>query len=278
MLTVGVRWTLLLAVAIFGLAPSQQAEGGEFLKRLFGRKCRQLCSPCPSKVSVCYGTPVILRDIFVCPIQQIASVDYYNGQKFVCAYKIFLGTVCAQNNCIIQVPCGVTPKKCNGLKCCEINNPNNCNNTKVTVGPAVTAIASPIVTGGSHELWDSTKIPGAKDTFNEGSLSDGFSGPMSGGSLAVTMKLNCDPSILKGTYKATRNGKFYELNRLETTVGGQKYQLGLGYQITKDHYDTLGGSDIGNSLHGGATLSKAFNLGESKDFKWVWNYNVVEFK
>lgn len=278
MLTVRVRWTLLLVIAFLGLAPSQHAEGGEFLKRLFGRKCRQVCSPCPAEVSVCYGTPVILRDISVCPIQEIASVDSYNGQEFKCAYKIFFGTVCGQNNCIIQVPCEVKPKKCISRKCCEVDNPNNCRSTQVTVSPAVTAIATPIVIGGSHEQWDPMKIPGAKDTYNEANVTNGFSRPMSGGSGEATVKVNCAQNILQGTYKAMKNGKYYELNRLEITIGGQKYQLGVGYEITKVHFDAAIVDDISNYLHGDATLSKAYNFGESRNAKWAWNYNVVEFK
>lgn len=289
-----VRLSLVLVAAFCCLAPCEQAEGGEFLKRLFGRKCRKVCVPCPQPPvqSVCFGTSPIDTAISVCPTQLVATVQFYNGSDFDCAYQVFLGSSCAQETFNIHLPCDVKAKRCVGNKCCDKDEPNKCENMTVMVD--VAAEAMPILDP-NHQAWDPSMVPGAKETYKHADLSAGFQSPSASTMTQETVKLALeDNAVIPLTYKASKDGKYYVLNRLTITAYGQQRDFGIGYEVTESHFDSLQVNDISDRLHrGGGVIppetpptipptnppsSKAFNFGESDGTNWVWNYNVVEFK
>lgn len=115
MLTVRVRWTLLLVIAFLGLAPSQQAEGGEFLKRLFGRcgKRQVAAQDCQqSRPKTSFSTKQVVADI--CP-KTLQLTVYVNKN---CAFKVYLANKCrTQYWFAINVPCDFVPCSCNGQFC-----------------------------------------------------------------------------------------------------------------------------------------------------------------
>lgn len=283
------RWLLLLVAVFCCLASSEQVEGGEFLKRLFGRRYRTVCVPCPQPPvkSVCFGTSFVDMGIPVCATGLVATVQYYNGMDFRCAFQIFLGSDCAQGTFKIHVPCDVKARQCIGGKCCEKNDPTKCENMNVLVD--VAAVAMPILPG--HDAWDASKVPGAKDTYKHSDLSLGFPAPAPA-STYETVKLDLvDAKVPAITYKAMKDGKYYVLNRLTIRRDGQDHNFGIGYEVTEDHFNKLPNtiSDVSDRLYrGGGAIppptnpitpaSKAINFGESDGTNWVWNYNVVEFK
>lgn len=124
MLTVRVRWTLLLVIAFFGLAPSQQAEGGEFLKRLFGRKCRATwvrpaeCMQSPAVASTGEVTNHLLLKLpKVCPLS--VELEVLDGQDN-CVFAVYRAVDCDTTTYMaIPLPCKVPVGACDGQKKCK---------------------------------------------------------------------------------------------------------------------------------------------------------------
>jgi|GEM_PF-2988737 hypothetical protein len=292
-----VRWTLLFATALCLLAPSQQAEGGEFLKRLFGRNCRKVCVPCPDPCvrSVCYGVSPKL-EIDVCPTKHVATVQVYDGTEFVCAYKVFIGSDCQNQVFYIHIPCEVKEKVCKDGKCCDKDNPMMCDDMTVSVDVAAVAVPLPNL---SHDTWIMDMVPGAKDTYKHADLSMGIAKPQSlSEHVGVRLNVEVGNSIIE-TFKAkTEDGKYYVLNQLSVKRPRVSVfdNFGIGYEVTEEQYRESKATDISDKIYRGGGGSnppttppptnppppppadKAINFGHSDGTHWIWNYNVVEFK
>lgn len=284
MLRVCVRWTLLLAVAFLGLAPSQQAEGGEFLKRLFGRKCRKVCSPCDVK-----SVPFVCRDIknvpSICPVELIAKVEFYKDAKWNCAYEIFRGSNCANQLFHIHVPCNTNVKSCKDGACCD---GENCASQTVLGLEELKAVSVELGTGMPD--FDPNVVNGASATYISGYLSSGFESPI-GGESGVSVRCSVVASgqnyeVYNDVYKYHdgARGKYYLLHRLtlkSKAFSDIQLNYGIGYEVPETQYTNSNASEatiLGKGTVGMGGKAYQFAEGDSNTGKWAWNYNVVEFK
>lgn len=121
------RWTLFTAVACLALIPSQAVEGGELLKRLFRRKCRQVCvvpeSPSCEPVAGNASDPQtqdnigilgLFANVKVCPIK--VEVQIWHGNT--CIMSVFSARKCPEPAFFaIPMPCEVKVAACYESEC-----------------------------------------------------------------------------------------------------------------------------------------------------------------
>jgi hypothetical protein len=117
--------TLTMLVSV--LMPYRAAEGGEFLKRLFSRKCRTVCvSVSPSacirdccQIDSCGPcVDAIYRPVTVCPHQ--LQLEVRDGTS--CVMAVYSASDCNGNYFGISMPCNVTLGNCAGRSCVGANN------------------------------------------------------------------------------------------------------------------------------------------------------------
>lgn len=279
-----VRWTLLLATVCFCLTPSGEADGGELLRRLFGRKCRTAvvsrCPPvdCCPVTQVAFGTPV-LNNVPSCPINLILEVQYLDEGVWKCAYRVFRASDCEAANASIHVPCDVEPRYCVNGNCCDDQAGTNCDMEVGDLG-AILAITEDI----NHNPWMPETVPGAMSTFISDRLGNGFPKPDAGEKgMRVNLNVAAADVVENTEYRASIDMKYYRLHRITVKVNGLNCSYGVGYQVTEEDFNRPNsGEDITSYLVKGnppfTGYSKAFNFAENRNRDWVWNYNVVEYR
>lgn len=278
-----VRWSMLMAVACFCVTLNSEANGGEFLKRLFGRKCRTVVAPrCPPAAcrpiqEVRFGMGPI-NDRPSCPVNLILEVQYLDGGDWKCAYRVFRASDCDSATASIHVPCDVVPRYCVDKQCCDDLAGTNCGMEVSDLGD-ISAIVERI----GDEPWMPERVPGAMRTFVSNRLGNGFPKPDAGEQgMRVTLNVAAADVVENTEYRAQMDGKYYRFHRVRVNIDGVESSYGVGYQVTEEDFERANsGEDISSYLVKGippiSGYSRSFNFAENRNTFWVWNYNVVEF-
>lgn len=127
MKNMSIRLVLLTTIFFTALIPSSSLNAGDFLKKIFGKRCRAICvqkpnaacdpcaPQCDSSDVCCYG---IRRPVNVCPLA--LQLEVLDGNS--CAFSVYSASDCSGNYFGINMPCNVGLANCVNGNCRDANN------------------------------------------------------------------------------------------------------------------------------------------------------------
>lgn len=127
MKNMSVHLVLMTTIFFTALVPSSSLQAGDFLKKIFGKRCRAICvqklsadcNPCApqggSYDSCCYAPRARVN---VCPLA--LQLEVLDGNS--CVFAVYSATDCNGSYFGINMPCNVGLANCNGNSCRDANN------------------------------------------------------------------------------------------------------------------------------------------------------------
>lgn len=127
MKNMSVHLVLMTTIFFTALVPSSSLHAGDFLKKIFGKRCRAICvqknntdcNPCAPQCDssdVCCYAP--RARVNVCPLA--LQLEVLDGNS--CAFAVYSASDCMGNYFGINMPCNVGLANCVGRSCRDANN------------------------------------------------------------------------------------------------------------------------------------------------------------